>query len=332
MPATLLSGVKQVQVTVRHLSTLSDPNLANNKTTAAGTVLVRTAGVNSPARSFNDYDGDGKSDLALWNAGSYLWSLRLSGQRYQSITNQYYEVGDWPVPGDYDGDGLTDIAIWCSLNSWWNVLFSSTKQTGRAPFFGGPDFIAAQSDFDGDSKTDPAVYLSSDGTWSVAASASEFATRNASLGGIGYEPVVADYDGDRLADPAIYNRTTGLWSIGFSSIGYALWTWSFGGSGYLPASADYDGDGLVDPAVYAPGTAYLQVLMSRSLATQGVYTWRDGFVGSIGDIPVPADYDGDGLADPAAYNQDTGVWQIFRSKRGYTSGSFGGPEYQPALE
>ena len=31
-----LSGVQMVQVTVRHLGALNDPNLANNSTTAAG--------------------------------------------------------------------------------------------------------------------------------------------------------------------------------------------------------------------------------------------------------------------------------------------------------
>ena len=111
-------------------------------------------------------------------------------------------------------------------------------------------------------------------------------------------------------------------------------TGTFGGSGYLPATADYDGDGLADPAIYAPDTAYLQVLMSSSLATQGSYTWCDGFLGSVGGIPVPADYDGDGLADPAVYHQDTSRWELFPSTQGYQLvwGLFGGPAYQPVLE
>ncbi|MBU0714920.1 MAG: hypothetical protein KJ964_06150, partial [Verrucomicrobia bacterium] len=132
-------------------------------------------------------------------------------------------------------------------------------------------------------------------------------------------------------------------AISLSGRGYQpLVTGTFGGSGYLPATADYDGDGLADPAIYAPGTAHWQVLMSASLATQGGYTWCDGFLGTIAGGPVPADYDGDGLADPAVYHQDTpstgsgqaGLWELFLSTQGYqlTWGLFGGPEYQPVTE
>lgn len=39
-----LSGVQQVKVVVRHLSTLNDPNLANNTTPAAGSVRIKTSG------------------------------------------------------------------------------------------------------------------------------------------------------------------------------------------------------------------------------------------------------------------------------------------------
>jgi len=36
-------------------------------------------------------------------------------------------------------------------------------------------------------------------------------------------------------------------------------------------------------------------------------------------IPCCADYDGDGLLDPAVYHQDKGCWEILLSSRGYST-------------
>jgi len=329
VPATL-SGVKQVQVTVRHVSALIDPNLANNKTTAAGEVLVRASGVNSPARSVNDYDGDGKADGAIYRDSDGKWDTVLSGARYHAWLTVVAGLADLtPVPGDYDADGITDLAVYNSLNSWWTVLLSSTDQIISGPL-GGPDFVAAQCDFDGDAMTDPVVYREADGTCYGAASSEGYAIVAGFFGGIGYQPVFADYDGDGLADPAVYNRTTGLWCVAFSGSGYQLLTGTFGGVSYMPVSADYNGDGLVDPAIYAPDTAYWQVLLSGP----GGYTWCGDFAGSIDGVPVPADYDGDGKTDLAVYHQDTGIWELYLSSLNYQelTGGFGGPEYQAVTE
>ena len=51
-------------------------------------------------------------------------------------------------------------------------------------------------------------------------------------------------------------------------------------------------------------------------------------------FPVPADYDGDGWADPAVYHQDTGIWELFPSTQVYQLDRvpFGDQAYQPVLE
>ena len=63
-----------------------------------------------------DYDGDGKTDIALWGGenieygdGRWKW-IRSSDGQYESVRFGY--PGDRTVQGDYDGDGKTDYALY----------------------------------------------------------------------------------------------------------------------------------------------------------------------------------------------------------------------------
>ncbi len=60
-----------------------------------------------------DFDGDGKTDLALtrFESGQLVWYfLPSTGGQYQRLA--WGLQNDLQVPGDYDGDGKTDFAIW----------------------------------------------------------------------------------------------------------------------------------------------------------------------------------------------------------------------------
>jgi hypothetical protein len=69
-----------------------------------------------------DYDGDGRSDTAIFNAGS--WSVHQSGDS-QDATTSLGASGDIAVPGDYDRDGITDKAVYTPSSRNWSVATSS---------------------------------------------------------------------------------------------------------------------------------------------------------------------------------------------------------------
>ncbi|MBI4703522.1 MAG: VCBS repeat-containing protein [Deltaproteobacteria bacterium] len=75
---------------------------------------------------------------------------------------------------------------------------------------------------------------------------------------------------------------------------------------------DFDGDGRRDIGVWYPptsmgGTGYFFVLLSHEGFSQdgGKYLWVG--LGGLGDIPVPADYNGDGRTDVAVFQPGGGL-------------------------
>jgi len=113
----------------------------------------------APIKAFMDFDGDGKSDQAVYRDGVW-WILRSLTAGGIGVT-WGGAPQDIPVPGDYDGDGKTDQAVYRD-GVWW-ILRSSNGGGVGITWGGAPQDIPVPGDYDGDGKTDQAVYR--DGVW-----------------------------------------------------------------------------------------------------------------------------------------------------------------------
>jgi len=207
-----------------------------------------------------DYDGDGKTDEAVFRNGT--WYIMGSTAGFSGVA--FGEASDIPMPGDYDGDGRADIAVFRPSNGTWYLLRSSAGFTGVA--FGQAGDRPVAADYDGDNKADIAVYRN--GTWYIMGSTAGFS--GVAFGDANDKPVVADYDGDGRADIAVFRPSNGTWYVMGSTSGFRAL--AYGEATDFPSAADYDGDGRADIAVYRPSNgAWYVYNSSTSLTTSSQF-------------------------------------------------------------
>lgn len=77
-----------------------------------------------------------------------------------------------------------------------------------------------------------------------------------------------------------------------------------------PRNVDFDRSQSTDFSFWNPTTGDWSFKTSDSLFQIQTVNWG---LGSFGDIPVPGDFDGDGITDHAVYRISTGYWYIRRS-------------------
>jgi hypothetical protein len=168
-----------------------------------------------------DFDGDGKSDIAVYRNG--VWYIRRSSDGGTTTAEWGGLPQDRPVPGDYDGDGKVDIAVY--RDGTWFILRSSDGEVRATGWGGVLADVPVPADYDGDGKADIAVYRG--GTWLILRS-SDGGQTTVDWGGLPQDvPVPADFDGDGKADVAVYRD--GTWLILRSSDG-AMTSTGWGGA------------------------------------------------------------------------------------------------------
>lgn len=288
--------------------------------------LTASASTLCPATKTVDFDGDGRTNVTLFESNAGLWHTY---DFYTGIIGQHLfgSSGDRQVAGNYDGDLYSDFATsYDDVTSgikMWNISYSSSEPGFDIPW-GIVGDIPVPADYDGDCRTDLAVFRPSTATWLILLSDSATA-KVEQFGASSDRLAPADYDGDGLIDIAVMRPANSTWYVRYSD-----------GSGDdeiqwdpittdedIIVTADYDGDHKDDLAVYQVDNGFWTILESIS-STYRTAQFGDGTYsgnstpetasGSNIDMPMPGDFDGDGIIDIAVWNRKTKTVNVLPSQ------------------
>lgn len=297
---------------------------------ATATVIARTTA------AVADFDGDGKTDFALWRGKLGAWLILRSRDhqfddnpnlsRQAKSSEEELRLFDVPEPttapstemavaADFDGDGKTDAATFRATDGRWRIRSSANGQTTEHTFGAAHD-IPAPGDYDGDGKADLAVWRARASVWQWQRS-SDGQTQAETLVANAENAlsVPADYDGDGKTDLALFRRdhtSAAYWHIKRSRDSQVI-EQAWGQGAAVPVPGDYDGDGKADLAVWNGDTGEWSILCSSN----GLSLSQNWGATALGDVPVPGDYDGDGKTDLTVWRASEGRWYVLESHSGF---------------
>jgi hypothetical protein len=266
-----------------------------------------------------DFDHDCVADIATFNQPDEWW-IKFSGGAAPSwcavsgsqCTAHLGSVGDKIVPADYDGDDKTDVAVYTPSNGLWRVIMSTNPSVIYTHTLAGHVIgdIPQPFDYTGDHIAEIAVFHPVSGNWEIYDRTAPMTTI-VPLGVATDITVTGDYDADGRADPAVYTPSSGVWTIRLSvnttTITKCLDNPCIAPTGAIPVPADYEGDGKTDIALYKPsGSMAMSSIWEYVKSSDTTNTKITDVWGYVADLPIPADYTGDTIADLAIYRPTGG--------------------------
>jgi hypothetical protein len=227
-----------------------------------------------------DYDGDGKTDVAVYRL-VYTSSNSLRHDYYilQSGDNSFASKSITTIRAnfhfgsqqDYDGDGKTDptAGFFYDTQGGESILLSSTNSLRTLSYnYQSPIRVG---DMDGDGTAEHASRNTNNNvvTWTNLMNGNSHSIQ---FGLSSDRTLPADFDGDGKGDLTVWRPSEGNWywlrssDNAFQAIQWGLET-------DIPVPADYDGDGKTDQAVYRRGSPNGVYYINGSLSGFHAFVW-----------------------------------------------------------
>ena len=267
-----------------------------------------------------DFNGDGKSDLAVPNNGDNTVSILLGNGNGTFAAKVDYIAGSNPTVvavGDFNGDGKSDLAVANASSSNVSILLGN----GNGTFAAKVDYISGTGpsapfgiivrDFNGDGKLDLAVANLNASSLSILLGNGDgtFATNVDYDTGLTPTIVAAgDFNGDGKSDLAVGHAFTDTVSI---LLGNGDGTFAakvdyiVGPSPFSVAVGDFNGDGKSDLAVTNGSNAsgnHVSILLGNG---DGTFATKVDYNTGSGPFSVAVgDFNGDTKADLAVANSN----------------------------
>ena len=232
----------------------------------------------------DDFNGDGKLDLAVTNKGDNTVSILLGNGdgTFQSQTTVPTGLApDAVVTGDFNGDGKPDLAVANFTDGTISILLGNgdgTFTAGRTITGVNSPVAMVTGDFRNAGKLDLAVLDQADGLVSVLLGNGDgtFANKiDTSVGGSPSAIATGDFNGDGSTDLAVTNGGSNSVSVLLGNRNGTFFKRIDFGTGVGPsaiATADFNADGRLDLAVTNKTDNTVSIFLGNGDGTFGAPT------------------------------------------------------------